>query len=130
AHEVGKYGGTMNRVVVGGLDDLSISRFMTGPTGLLLWDYEWKTVKPNIARSFTVSPDNKTFTVQLRRGMRWSDGAPFNADDIIFWFEDLLGNQDVHPGLAADVSIGGKPVIAQKIDDTTVQFVAPAPFPL
>jgi peptide/nickel transport system substrate-binding protein len=129
-HGIGKYGGTMNKVFFGGVNDLSIARFMTGGAGLLLWDYEWKTIKPNIARSFTVSSDNKTITVQLRRGMKWSDGAPFTADDIIFWFDDILNNEEIHPGLSADITIGGKQITATKVDETTVRFEAPQAFPL
>jgi peptide/nickel transport system substrate-binding protein len=127
-HGIGKYGGTMNRAFRG--RDQSQSRFMAGSAGLLLWDFEWKTIKPNIARSFTVSPDNKTVTVQLRRGMKWSDGAPFTADDIIFWFEDILNNEEIHPGLSTDLTINGKQVQAEKVDETTVRFVAPEPFPI
>jgi peptide/nickel transport system substrate-binding protein len=129
-HGIGKYGGTMTKVITAGGNDMSIRRFLTGPASLVLWDYEWNTIKPNIARSFTVSPDNKTITVQLRRGMKWSDGAPFTADDIIFWFEDILNNEEVHPGLSAELTIGGKQVQVEKIDDTTVRFVAPQSFPL
>jgi peptide/nickel transport system substrate-binding protein len=127
---IGKYGGTMNKAFFGGINDLSIARFMTGGAGLLLWDYEWKTVKPNIARSFTVSSDNKTITVELRRGMKWSDGAPFTADDIMFWFDDILNNEEIHPGLSADISIGGKQITATKVSDTSVRFEAPQAFPL
>jgi peptide/nickel transport system substrate-binding protein len=128
-HEIGKYGGTMHKAFLG-VDDLSIPRFMTGAAPLLFWDYEWKTIKPNLARSFSLSPDNTTVTVQLRRGMKWSDGKPFTADDIIFWFEDILNNPDLHAGLSQDLTIGGKQVTAQKIDETTIRFVAPQPFPL
>jgi peptide/nickel transport system substrate-binding protein len=129
-HGIGKYGGTLSKVIFGGVNDMSFSRFMTGGAGLVLWDYEKKTIKPNIARSFTVSPDNKTITVQLRRGMKWSDGAPFTADDITFWFDDILNNEEIHPGLSADITIGGKQITAEKIDDTTVRFVAPQAFSL
>jgi peptide/nickel transport system substrate-binding protein len=129
-HGIGKYGGTLNKAIVGGLNDLSTTRFFTGPPGLLIWDYEWKTIKPNVARSFTVSSDNRTITVQLRRGMKWSDGAPFTADDIIFWFEDILNNEEIHPGLSPDITINGKQITAEKVDDTTVRFVAPEPFPM
>jgi peptide/nickel transport system substrate-binding protein len=129
-HSIGKYGGTMNKVFFGGVNDLSIARFMTGGASLVLWDYERKTIKPNIARSFTVSSDNKTITIQLRRGMKWSDGAPFTADDIIFWFEDILNNEEIHPGLSPDITINGKQITAEKVDETTVRFVAPQAFPL
>jgi peptide/nickel transport system substrate-binding protein len=127
---IGKYGGTMHKVFFGaGPNDLSVARFMTGGAPLLLWDYEWKTIKPNIARGFTVSSDNTSITVQLRRGMKWSDGEPFTADDIIFWKEDILDNEEIHPGLSADITIAGKQVTIEKIDDTTVKFVAAQAFP-
>src|SRR5262249_26684665 len=126
-HEIGKYGGTMHKVFFGGIQDLSIARFMTGGAPLVFWDYQWKTIQPNIARSFEVNADNTVITVQLRRGMKWSDGQPFTADDIIFWFEDILGNQDIHPGASPDLTIGGKQVVIEKVDDTTVRFVSPQP---
>ncbi len=127
---VGKYGGTMRKAVFGGINDLSIARFMTGGAPLLLWDYEWKTIKPNIARSFEMSADAKTITVQLRRGMKWSDGEPFTADDIMFWFNDIYNNEEVHPGNSPDLLIGGKNVVIQKVDDTTLRFVSPQANPL
>ena len=127
---IGKYGGTMHKAIFGaGPNDLSVARFMTGGAPLLLWDYEWKTLKPNIARAFTVSSDNTSITVQLRRGMKWSNGDPFTADDIIFWKDDILDNEEVHPGLSADITIGGKQVTIEKIDDTTVKFTAAQSFP-
>jgi peptide/nickel transport system substrate-binding protein len=129
-HGIGKYGGTMNKAFTSGINDMSIRRFMTGGASPLLWDYDLKSFKPNIARSFTVSPDDRTITLQLRRGMKWSDGAPFTADDIMFWFDDILNNEDIHPGLSADLSIGGKQITAEKVDETTVRFVAPQAFPL
>ena len=127
---IGKYGGTMRKAVFAGINDLSIARFMTGGAPLLLWDYEWKTIKPNLARSFEVSADNRTITVQLRRGMKWSDGAPFTADDIMFWFEDIYNNEEVHPGNSQDLLIAGKPVVIQKVDETTLRFVSPQANPL
>jgi peptide/nickel transport system substrate-binding protein len=129
-HGIGKYGGTLSKVFFGGINDMSIGRFMTGGASPLLWDYELKVIQPNIARSFTISSDNTTVTLQLRRGMKWSDGAPFTADDIIFWFDDILNNDEIHPGLSADLTLGGKQVTAEKVDETTVRFVAPQPFPL
>lgn len=130
AHEVGKYGGTMRKAIFGGINDLSLARFATGAPPLLLWDYEWKTIKPNLARSFELSADGKTITVQLRRGMKWSDGQPFTADDIMFWFEDIYNNEEVHPGNSPDLLVGGKPVVIQKVDETTLRFVSPQANPL
>ena len=77
-----------------------------------------------------MSADARTITVQLRRGMKWSDGAPFTADDIMFWFEDIYNNEEVHPGNSADLLIAGKPVVIQKVDETTLRFVSPQANPL
>jgi peptide/nickel transport system substrate-binding protein len=126
-HEVGNYGGTMRKVFFGGVNDLSIARFMTGGAPLVFWDYQWKTIQPNIARSVTASPDNTAITVELRRGMKWSDGQPFTADDIMFWYEDIYNNEEVHPGNSPDLTIAGKPVVIEKVNDTTVRFVSPQP---
>ena len=43
-------------------------------------------VEPGLAARWTIAPDNKTFTFFLRPGVRWSDGAPFTADDVLFNF--------------------------------------------
>jgi peptide/nickel transport system substrate-binding protein len=124
-HEVGKYGGTMHKVFFGGINDLSIARFMTGQATLLAWDYQWKTIQPNIARAYDVNADNTVVTVHLRRGMKWSDGEPFTADDIMFWSEDVFSNDEIHSGGSPDLSIGGQPVVIEKVDDATVRFVSP-----
>src|ERR1700722_4244757 len=39
-----------------------------------------------LAKSWKISPDGRTFTLQLRKGIRFSDGYPFDADDVIFSF--------------------------------------------
>ena len=44
-----------------------------------------------------MSQDGKTFTLFLRKGMKWRDGAPFTADDFVFWFEDIYSNKDIVP---------------------------------
>jgi peptide/nickel transport system substrate-binding protein len=130
-HGVGKYGGTLRKAVTGGLQgDLTGHRFMTGPGSFLYIDYEWKKVVPNIARGYEMSPDNKVLTLQLRRGMRWSDGQPFTADDIMFWFEDIYNNEQVHPGNSQDLLVNGKPVIIEKVDTSSVRFVSPEPNPM
>ena len=83
---------------------------------------------PNIARGWEVSPDGRVTTLLLRRGMKWSDGQPFTADDFVFWFEDLYQNKDVVPIPLPVMTINGKPIAVRKVDASTVQFVAPDPY--
>ena len=53
------------------------------------------SVVGDLAESFSTSPDKRTFTITLRAGTKWSDGAPFTVDDIIFMFEDLVWHEEV-----------------------------------
>ncbi|MBL8689464.1 MAG: ABC transporter substrate-binding protein [Rhodospirillaceae bacterium] len=57
---------------------------------LVRWDPGWKRVVPNVAQAITVNSEATEYTVQLREGMRWSDGHPFTTDDIMFWAERIL----------------------------------------
>jgi peptide/nickel transport system substrate-binding protein len=60
--------------------------------------------------------------------MKWSDGHPFNADDFVFWFQDVYNNKDLVPTPLSVMTIGGKPIAIEKIDATTIRFVSPEPY--
>ena len=103
----------------------------TPPTGtgsaqndkLLYFDYTGTKVVPNIARGWEVSPDGKVTTLLLRRGMKWSDGQPFTADDFVFWYQDVYQNKELVPTPLAVMTINGKPIAIEKVDANTVRFV-------
>ena len=80
-----------------------------------------------LAKSWTVSRDGTQFTVKLRRGLRFSDGAPFDADDVLFSFKVYLDEQ-VHSPQRDLLIIAGKPLTVQKLDAYTVRFIFPAPY--
>ena len=65
------------------------------------------TIEPNLAEKWEVSDDGKEFTFYLREGVRWSDGEPFTADDIMFWYEDILLNTEMTPTFPKWLSPGG-----------------------
>ncbi len=83
---------------------------------------------PSVAKSYELSADGRTFTLSLRKGMRWSDGAPFTADDFVFWFEDIYGNKDITPTPIPDMTPAGKPGRMVKLDDHTVRFEFENPY--
>ena len=85
-------------------------------------------VIPNLAKSWSVSPDGLQWTFHLRQDVQWFDGAGFSADDVVFTFNDLIYNPDI-PSPSKDVlTIGGKPLKVEKIDEYTVRFTLPVKF--
>jgi peptide/nickel transport system substrate-binding protein len=125
--EIGKYGGTWRRGFTGPFDTSNGHRAAQNDK-LLYFDYTGTKIVPNIARGWEVSPDGKVTTLQLRRGMRWSDGHPFTADDFVFWFEDCYQNKELVPTPLSVMTINGKPIAVRKVDASTVQFVSPDPY--
>jgi peptide/nickel transport system substrate-binding protein len=126
-HEIGRYGGVIRRAFTGDLDYENANRFASGPDRLLYWDAEFRTVTPWIAKAFELSADARTLTLQLRSGMRWSDGAPFTADDVLFWYEDVYLDRELTPAPHANMQIDGGDVRVVKIDPLRVAFISPAP---
>lgn len=83
--------------------------------------------EPDLAKSWSVSRDGKIYTLYLRRGIRFSDGQPFTADDVIFSFRVYLDEKVDSPQRDLLI-IGGKPISVEKIDANTVRFILPRPY--
>jgi peptide/nickel transport system substrate-binding protein len=62
--------------------------------GLLDYDFDLKP-RPALAESWTISPDGKTYTFKLRRGVTWHDGKPFTSADVKFSLEEIW--KKLHP---------------------------------
>jgi peptide/nickel transport system substrate-binding protein len=120
-HSVGKYGGTWRRGFLGPGDSENGNRIRAADK-LLFWDVTGTKIMPNVAKGWEMTPDGKRTTIFLRKGMKWSDGAPFTADDFVFWFEDMYQNKDLIKSPAPEFSVKGKPGRLVKIDETTVAF--------
>jgi peptide/nickel transport system substrate-binding protein len=125
--EIGKYGGTWRRGFTGPFDTSNGHRAAQNDK-LLYWDYTGTKIVPNIARAWDVSADGKVTTLQLRRGMKWSDGVPFTADDFMFWFQDVYSNTELNPVPLTVMTINGKPITFEKVDVATIRIVAPEPY--
>lgn len=117
---VGKYGGTLRTALRGGNDTPWLQRTIAYDS-LVTWDAAYKSPQPDIAESFEVSEDARTYTFKLRKGLRWSDGHPFTADDVLFWSE-LYNDPNVTPAKDQGIAPGGKAPIVTKLDDLTVRF--------
>jgi peptide/nickel transport system substrate-binding protein len=127
-HEVGKYGGIWRRGFTGPGDRWNGNRTVTGPDSLLFWDYTGEKVGPNVAKGFEFQDDGRVFVLKLRKGMKWSDGQPFTADDFVFWYEDIYQNRELVPTPNILFSINGKPGKLEKVDDYTVRYVFAEPY--
>ncbi len=124
---IGSYGGELRRVLGGSSDHNSILRIV-GPQGLVRWNPEFTGIVPNIAESWEASEDGSEYTFYLRKGMKWSDGADFTADDIMFFVDDLLNNEEFYRNAPARFVVAGERMQAEKIDDYTVKFKFAAPY--
>ena len=125
--EIGKYGGIWRRGFTGPGDNENGNRINASDRPILV-DHTGAKPNPSLAKSWKMSDDGKTFTLNLRRGLRWSDGAPMTANDFVFWFEDIYGNKDIVPTPISDLSPQGKPGRIVKVDDYTVNFEFDVPF--
>jgi peptide/nickel transport system substrate-binding protein len=125
--EPGEYCDDLRRAIRGQAD---ITVFLHEP--LVRWDFRTGeiTISPNVAREWEVSEDGTTYTFHLRKGMRWSDGEPFTADDFVFWFEDIALNQELTPSPINWLVVGGEHATMEKVDDYTVRYTFAKPYGL
>jgi peptide/nickel transport system substrate-binding protein len=77
--------------------------------------------EPALAKSWTASRDGRSYELHLRRGIRFSDGHPMDADDVLFTFQACLDERTEAPQRDLLI-IQGKPITLRKIDSHTVQF--------
>jgi peptide/nickel transport system substrate-binding protein len=86
-------------------------------------------LEPDILKSVDVE-DGRTFTLHLRKGHKWSDGAPFTAEDFRYWWEDVANNEALSPtGPPAQLFVDGAPPEVTFPDELTVRYSWPKPNP-
>lgn len=78
-------------------------------------------IEPALAKSWKVSPDGRVYTLYLREGLQFSDGEPFNADDVVFTWNSYL-NESVNSPQRDLLIVSGKPIEVHKVDSYTVEF--------
>jgi len=125
--QCGPYGGVWRRY---GTDPADIGTYIIHRIpypNMLRWSPMADRLLPNIVSRWQVTDEARTFTFWLRRGVRWSDGAPFTADDILFWYDHVLKNKDLTPSIPREYKRAGKLMTVRKVDDYTVSFHFLAP---
>jgi peptide/nickel transport system substrate-binding protein len=86
-----------------------------------------QTTGAALARSWTVSKDGREYTLHLRRGLCFSDGQPFDAEDVVFTFRAYL-DPKIHASQRDLLVIGGKPISVKRVDAYSVVFTLAAPY--
>ena len=125
----GQQGGDWNHALVGGGSLSMVVRYQ-GYEPLLRYTPDWSGLTPNVAESYEVNDDSTVYTFHLRRGLKWSDGAPYTTADVLFWYEDVYLNDDVTMGGQNWWRSGGEVGRLEVIDDFAfrVTFAAPNGF--
>ncbi len=125
---IGTYGGTLTGLSKGtesGTSDLLSIRHVN----FVRYHDDLQTLVPNVAKAWQWNDDFTELTITLRKGHKWSDGAPFTAEDVVFWYEDLILDKDIYPKTPDRWLFGGKPMTVEAIDPLTVKMTFPVPAP-
>src|SRR5437763_1092107 len=83
--------------------------------------------EPALAKSWKISPDGLRYTLVLRSGLKFSDGYPLDADDVLFTFRVYL-DEKVHAPQRDLLLFDGKPLSLRKTDSQTIVFQLPKPY--
>jgi len=126
--QIGLYGGTLNALSnateAGTSDFLSVRH-----VNFVRYGDDYQTIEPNVAKGWEWNDDFTELTVFLRKGHKWSDGAPFTAADVAFWMNEIVLNPEVYPETPGWAVFGDGTMQAEAIDETTVKFTLPVPTP-
>ncbi|NOZ32959.1 MAG: ABC transporter substrate-binding protein [Alphaproteobacteria bacterium] len=125
---IGKYGGTFdmlsNATEAGTSDILSVRH-----VNFVRYMDDLQTIVPNIAKGWEWNDNFTQLTFFLRKGQKWSDGAPFTADDVKFWYDNLLLDPNVKATPPGYALVAGERMQVEVIDPQTVRFDLPSPKP-
>jgi peptide/nickel transport system substrate-binding protein len=106
------------------------SIFLFSFRGLTQEDGITGEIKPDLAESWEISEDGRRVVFTLRQGLRWSDGKPLTADDVVFTVQDVILNEKIPTDNKDDLRIGenGEFPQLQKLSDRQVEFLLPEPY--
>src|SRR5256712_3447300 len=117
----GQYGGVGRRAFLGPADSNNYVGVVYD--ALVRFSPDGAKIEPKIAAGWESSKDFRVWTIKLRQGARWSDGAPFTADDIVFWYQDVLLNKDLVPAIPSWMrNADGTTATVEKVSPTAVRW--------
>lgn len=126
--QVGEYGGTWRMLDQN--NELGFTLMTAGVEGFLKWNRDASGFRPNVLESWEWNEDATEVTVHFRQGIKWSDGEPLTANDYLFWWNDMVLDENIPVDPAAGTVVNGEPMTLEKIDDFTLKFTFAGPNPL
>ena len=134
--EAGRFGGqlvvaqraeprTLNPVIAVDGPSKDVARLTMGD--LVHINRSTQQTEPALAKSWTVSPDGRRYTLALRQGIRFSDGDPFDADDVVFSFQVYLDPKVASPNRDFLI-IEGQPIAVRKLDAHKIEVALAKPY--
>jgi peptide/nickel transport system substrate-binding protein len=125
---IGTYGGTLR---VGDTDQRLDESLRMRHTGLFRYNFTASEYQADLAESWEWTPDYRTLTISLREGLRWSDGDPFDTEDIAWHWNNVLNDVNVSPnGPGGFWNVGGSRATLEVIDSTTFSYTWAIPYPI
>ncbi len=124
---IGQHGGTLYRAFTGPGDRQNIERY-NNDYGIF-WNTGATELRPRIFQSWESNEDATQWTFHLRRGMKWSDGDDYTADDYMFWYEHILQNDLLLPTKPWYTRWGDALATFEKVDDFTIRMTFAQSFP-
>ena len=127
--EIGQYGGTIRRALTGDVVQyVGINKTLSES----LMGYERplaNSIQPNLAESYEYLDDGRVAVFRIRKGVRWSDGAPYTVDDILFWYVDMTMDEQARNNILPPsvFIVDGQPMQMEKVDDHTLRITSPKP---
>jgi len=96
--------------------------------GLVSTDPVSLKIIPSLAESWKVLSDKMTYIVKMKPNLKWSDGEPITADDVVFTYNDIINNPDIPTNMRDGMLVDGEFPKVEKLDDLTIKFTTPKPF--
>lgn len=132
----GKFGGTFVSSTIGegpktfnpfnSKDNISSTMSEIMYDGLVSTNPNNGEIIPKLAKSFSVN--GCEYIINLRRGLKWSDGKPITAEDVVFTWDKIIFGGYGNTSTRDSVTIDGKLPTVEKVDEYTVKFITPKPF--
>ncbi len=129
--ETGVYGGGLRRVTSADVGyENTVKRTMV--ENLMAWERPVPTeIIHNLAEAHAYHDEGARMRVRLRAGIRWSDGHPFTVDDILFWYEDTVvdeeGRDPKYPFFPPEWMQEGRPLRLERVDAHTLDIIGSQP---